>query len=197
MQKLTLENFIEIDLNALHDQKEQLTLFLLSDLLNKAVDDEISDFSHFSLFEFFIDFDQYAQIKNRLIREEMALTDLSALVVANWDRFNANQLHAINTIVETIKENDNSWNQDQLFFLDEFESTGKIFVQNIVMTKLRSKNVIVFAVIFSDIAVTFLKGDFTAHFKFKIFLDSNDESICSIKKDIDRAELIKKIKLVF
>ena len=65
------------------------------------------------------------------------------------------------------------------------------------MTKLRSKNVIVLAMISSNIAITLLKSDSIAHFKFKIFLNSNDENICSIKKDIDRVELIKKIKLIF
>ena len=103
-----MKNFIKIDLNALHHQKKQLTLFLLFDLLNKIVDDEISNFFHYNLFEFFIDFDQYVQIKNRLIREKMILIDFSIFVVANSNKFNANQLHAINAIVETIKKNENS-----------------------------------------------------------------------------------------
>ena len=65
------------------------------------------------------------------------------------------------------------------------------------MIKLRSENVIVLAMTFSDIAITLLKDDTTAHFKFKISLNSKSESICSIKKDIDRVELIKTIKLIF
>ena len=78
-----MKNFIEIDLNALHDQKKQLTLFLLFDLLNKIVDDEKSNFFQNDLFEFSIDFDQYVRVKNRLIREKMILIDFSIFAIAN------------------------------------------------------------------------------------------------------------------
>ena len=182
MQEFILKNFIDVDLNALHDQKKQLTLFLLSNLLNKIVNDKKLNLSQNDLLEFFIDFNQYVRIKNRLIREKMTLIDFSTFVVANWNKFNANQLHAINAIVETIEKNENSWNQNQLFFLEKFENTKKKFVHNIVMIKLRAKNVIIFAMIFSNIAITFLKNDFIVHFKFKILLDSKNENICSIKK---------------
>ena len=186
----------------MHDQKEQLTLFLLFDLFDKIVDDENSNFTLHDLFEFIIDFNQYAQIKNRLIREKLTLIVSSDVVVADWKRLNANQLTAINRIVQIVHENE--YKIDQLFFMNDFEETEKIFVQNIVMIKLRAiklsnenKLIIVLAMISSDIVVTLLKSDTTTHFKFKISLNSKDENICSIKKNSDRVELIKTIKLIF
>ena len=79
LQKFILKNFIEIDLNKLYNKKK-LTLFLLSNLLNKIVDDKIFDFVYHNLFEFTIDFDQYIYVKNRLIREKIILIDFSIFV---------------------------------------------------------------------------------------------------------------------
>ena len=68
---------------------------------------------------------------------------------------------------------ENEHNLKQLFFLDDFESTNKIFIQNIVMTKFCFEKFIVLVVAFFDITITLLNDDQIAHARFKIFFDSN------------------------
>jgi len=70
-------------------------------------------------------------------------------------------------------------------------------VQNIVMQKLRSEQKIALAVVSSDIAVTLLQSDRTAHFRFKIPLDSDTTFLCDIKKGTNLAELIKRASVIF
>ena len=196
-----LSNSKNVDIDAFNDQNEQLRLFLLTEFLNRAVDDEFSNnLFIYDLFDSIIDFNAFAIEINRLIREKFALIDDSQFVAIDWNKFNANQLKIANTIVETIMKN--KFELDQFFFLDDSEKTEKIFVQNIVMIKLRAiefqnESIIVFAIIFSDIAITFLDDDFIAHSRFKISLNIIEKNTCNIKKNNNRCEFIRKIKLIF
>ena len=123
------------------------------------------------------------------------MTEPSKKIDVEWARLNIDQLRAIESIVNAMRENDHGLGQ--LFFLDGLEGTRKIFVQNIVMAKLRFEEFIVVVVAFFDIAITLLDGGQIAHARFKIPLDSNSQSLCDIDKNTDRVELIKQAKLIF
>lgn len=142
-----------------------------------------------------IQFDQHALEPNRLIREEQALASTTEVTEAEWDKLNADQLVAANAIVDAVK--DNEFGLSGLFFLDGPGDTRKTFVQNTVMAKLRSEDAIVLAVASSGIAATLLEGGTTAHFSFKIPLDTTAESTCEIRKGTYRCELLKRVKLIF
>ena len=68
---------------------------------------------------------------------------------------------------------DNNYKIDQLFFLDNFNDTSKIFVQNIIIIKFRFKKIIVLVVAFSSIVVTLLNSDLITYSRFKILLNFN------------------------
>ena len=87
------------------------------------------------------------------------------------------------------------WNN--CFFLNDSNETNKIFVQNIVMNKFRSKKIIVFVVISFDITIILLNDDSTAHIRFKKILNFNVYNFCDIFKKFDRVNFIQKIKLIF
>ena len=142
-----------------------------------------------------IDFNQYVAEKNRLLREELALAGPPEEADGEWAKLNTDQLRAAESIVNAVRENEHGL--AQLFFLDGPGGTGKTFVQNTVMAKLRSEGFIVLAVASSGIAATLLDGGQTAHARFKIPLDSDSQSLCDIGKNTDRAELIKQAKLIF
>ena len=125
----------------------------------------------------------------------MQLIDVSKTVDEKWVKFNENQKIVVSVIVQIVKNNE--FQVDNLFFLDDFESIDKIFVQNIVMTKSRFENRIVLVVTSSNIVVTLLNDDQTTHARFKISLDFDDSSICDIKKSTNRYELIRKTNLIF
>ena len=125
----------------------------------------------------------------------MQLIDASKTVDEKWAKFNENQKIVVSIIVQIVKNNE--FQVDNLFFLDDFENIDKIFVQNIVMTKLRFENRIVLVVASSNIIVTLLNDDQTTHARFKISLDFDASNICDIKKNTNRYELIRKTNLIF
>ena len=125
----------------------------------------------------------------------MQLIDVSKTADEKWAKFNENQKIVVSIIVQIVKNNE--FQVDNLFFLDDFENIDKIFVQNIVMTKLRFENRIVLVVASSSIVVTLLNDDQTTHARFKISLDFDAFNICDIKKSTNRCELIRKTNLIF
>ena len=87
------------------------------------------------------------------------------------------------------------WNN--CFFLNDSNETNKIFVQNIVMSKFRSKEIIVLVVISFDITIIMLNDDSTAHVRFKKILNFDVHNFCDIFKKFDWINFIQKIKLIF
>ena len=69
---------------------------------------------------------------------------------------NENQKKTTNRIIEIVNNNKSL---EQFFFLDDFDDTNKIFVQNTIIIKLRFENIIVFFIVFCDIVTTFLNND--------------------------------------
>ena len=73
-----------------------------------------------------------------------------------------------------------------IVFLDAPGGTGKTFLLNLILAKLRSENKIALATALSGIAATLLVGGRTLHSTFKIPLDlyRTDVPLCNIKKGI-------------
>ena len=92
---------------------------------------------------------------------------------------------------------DNNYEIDQLFFLDNFDDTSKIFIQNIVIIKFRFEKIIVLVVAFSSIAITLLNDDSIVYSRFKILLNFNFQNVYNISKKTNRVELLKIAKLIF
>lgn len=181
---------------ALAYQDQQLALFLLAGLLDRVSrKDDTSVLTTFGLPEADIDFNEYLEERNRLIREELELAPPREDAETAWSKLNSDQLHAAQSIVDAVRVNE--FNTGQLFFLDGPGGTGKTFVQNTVMGILRSEGLIVLAVASSGIAATLLEGGQTAHARFKIPLDSTRDSVCKIEKGTFLAGLIKQSKLIF
>ena len=169
---------------------------MLANLLNQASSkNDQHTLSAFDFLDLIIDFNQYVIEKNRLLREKLTLTRLSKKIDIEWIKLNIDQLRAVESIINAMRENDHDLKQ--LFFLDDLESTKKIFVQNIVMTKFRFEKFIVLVVAFFDITITLLNDDQIAHARFKISLDSNFQNLCDIDKNTNRVEFIKQTKFIF
>ena len=71
-----------------------------------------------------------------------------------------------------------------ILFLDAPGGTGKMFLINLILSKLRSESKIALATASSGIAATLLTEGGTLHSTLKISIDLHamDISICSIKK---------------
>ena len=156
--------------------------------------DEISLIA-FNLLEFDIDFNEYFDESNKLIRKQLKLTSFQNDVDDVWNKFNFDQRHAVDFIVNNV--HNNQFDTKQFYFLNDFKDTNKIFVQNIVLSKLRFENFIVFVVASFDIAVILLNENQIVHFQFKISLNFDENSFCNISKNTKLIELIQRTKLIF
>ncbi|XP_074108440.1 ATP-dependent DNA helicase pif1-like [Cotesia typhae] len=89
-------------------------------------------------------------------------------------------------------------NSGKLFFLDAPGGTGKTFLINLLLAKIRSRKNIAVAVASSGIAATLIDGGKTAHSAFKLPLNLNhsDNPICNISKQSDMAHVLRETKII-
>jgi ATP-dependent DNA helicase PIF1 len=104
---------------------------------------------------------------------------------------NDDQRITLDTITSII-DNDS----DQLFFVDGPGGTGKTFIENLLLIRVRSQGHIALTVISSGITVILLDDDRTSHSRFRIPIDISSESIYSISAQSDITKLIRMIKLI-
>ncbi|KAL6196751.1 hypothetical protein ACLB2K_032365 [Fragaria x ananassa] len=122
----------------------------------------------------------------RLIEDEISV------IIPEEDRvavchLNEDQTFAYNSIISAIECHENA-----IFFVDGPGGTGKTYLYRALLANLRSNDHIVLATASSGIAVTILPGGRTAHSRFKIPLEPDEYSTCSIEKQSDLAELIRR-----
>ena len=119
-------------------------------------------------------------MNNKLLREELNYDinklkyDIEFLV----KNLNDGQLYIYHEILKTINLQHNN-----LFFIHGHGDTGKIYLWNIIISKIRSDNKIVLAVTSSRIASLLLPKGRTAHSRFRIPLLVDKSSTCHIKKN--------------
>ncbi|CAN0857621.1 ATP-dependent DNA helicase PIF1 [Linum grandiflorum] len=86
--------------------------------------------------------------------------------------------------------------KSQLYFLYGHGGTGKTFLYNCIISKVRSLGQIALVVASSRITATLLPGGVTAHSRFKIPIDVDHSSTCAIKKGTALARLIEQATLI-
>lgn len=104
---------------------------------------------------------------------------------------NTDQRKAFDAITESVKTK-----LGKLIFVNGYGGTGKTFLWRAITTSLRSEGKIILAVASSGIAALLLPGGRTAHSRFHIPLNINNESTCDIRQGSDLAELLKKTSLI-
>ncbi|GBP31765.1 Alpha-(1,6)-fucosyltransferase [Eumeta japonica] len=104
--------------------------------------------------------------------------NLTAFVNENLPKLVPDQRHAFETIVDSVIHD------KRKFSLDAPGGTGKTFLANLILAKIRQSGKIAIAVASSGIAATLLKDGKTAHSTFKLPLSVNleQQSTCSIRK---------------
>src|SRR5438876_8311797 len=96
-------------------------------------------------------------------------------VQSGYARLNADQRVAFDTLYQAVTSGEAG-----VFFLEGFGGTGKTFLINLVLAKVRSDGCIALATASSGIAATLLDGGTTAHSQFKIPIDIRLDSTCNI-----------------
>ncbi|CAN1841325.1 ATP-dependent DNA helicase PIF1 [Linum perenne] len=104
---------------------------------------------------------------------------------------NSDQIRAYSSIMDAIETK-----KGKLFFLHGHGGTGKTFLYNCIISKVRSIGDISLVVASSGIAATLLQDGVTSHSRFKIPLEIDSLSTCTVKKGSDVAELLKIATLI-
>lgn len=86
--------------------------------------------------------------------------------------------------------------KDNMFFFCDHGGTGKTYLWNAIITKIRSNNEIILPVTSSGIASLLLPKGRTAHSRFRIPLSIDKFSTYHIKKGTQLAKLIEKTSLI-
>lgn len=118
---------------------------------------------------------------------------LTAYVKENLTRLIPEQLQAFNKIIESVEQN-----KGKVFFIDAPGGTGKTFLTNLILAKVRQMGKIALAVASSGIAATLLLGGKTAHSTFKLPLSASlhQESVCSIRKNGTIGKLLQQVSII-
>lgn len=85
---------------------------------------------------------------------------------------------------------------ERVFFIEGPGGTGKTFLYNLLLAKVRSEGEIALAVASSGIAALLLDGGRTAHSMFKIPINISERSTCAISVNSPLADIIRKSKVV-
>lgn len=110
-------------------------------------------------------------------------------VVQNERCLNSDQ----KTVYDAVMTSINNY-EGKTFFLDAPGGTGKTFLINLLLAKIRTDRKIALAVASSGIAATLLEGGRTAHSTFKIPLKmsyDDTSSVCNISKQSNTAQLMR------
>ena len=131
----------------------------------------------------------------RIIQDELAYDapELAIIADTNVPLLNPDQLSAYNSIMESI---DNPIAENKAFFVDGPGGTGKTFLYNTLLAKIRSRGEIALAMAKSGIAALLLEGGRTVHSRLKVPITLNELSVCNITKQSALAKLIQGAKLL-
>ncbi|KAK4320910.1 hypothetical protein Pmani_008282 [Petrolisthes manimaculis] len=118
---------------------------------------------------------------------------LSNHIAENEPKLHPEQRHAYNCILNSAMGSEGG-----IFFLDAPGGTGKTFVTNLLLAKVRQNEAIALAVTSSGIASTLLTGGRTAHSTFKLPLNlaKTDSPVCNISKGTPMAQVLQQTQLI-
>ncbi|XP_021974539.1 uncharacterized protein LOC110869606 [Helianthus annuus] len=130
---------------------------------------------------------------NRLIMKELSYDRLA--LQREHDGYvkclTAEQERIYKIVMEAIEKGDGG-----VFFVYGYGGTGKTFLWKTFSAALRSKGEVVLNVASSGIASLLLDGGRTAHSRFVIPININENSICSIEPNTELGDLIKRATLI-
>ncbi|XP_027851457.2 ATP-dependent DNA helicase pif1-like [Aphis gossypii] len=116
------------------------------------------------------------------------------LSVQNENQLNREQRIVYDSVMSSVNNN-----EGKILFLDAPGGTGKTFLTNLLLAKVRYGGKIALAVASSGIAATLLVGGRTAHSTFKLPLkyDSDDiTSVCNVSKQSGTGKLMQDCCLI-
>jgi hypothetical protein len=130
---------------------------------------------------------------NRFIQEQLSfdMDTIARQVQVGVPRLNEKQHDAYTSVMSSVTAQ-----EGRLFFLDGPGGTGKTFVENLLLSRVRSQGEIALAVASSGIAALLLNGGRTAHSMFSIPIECDHNSIWEVDKEGEKADLFRQAQLI-
>lgn len=185
-QQRRLLNFADYDIT---DLELQTYTLIEVELLLFQYDKNLSQYSDLPN----IEKSSTARISNTLLAETQYL-DIQCLKDSFKEQFtllNEEQKKVYEAVINSVYNK-----SGKIFFLYGPGGTGKTFVYNTIINKLRSEKKIVIPVASSGIAALLLPGGRTAHSRFNIPLKLFDDSVCDITCGTMLADLLIQAELI-
>ncbi|KAJ0254528.1 Helitron helicase-like domain-containing protein, partial [Hirschfeldia incana] len=167
---------------------EQYTLIEVEKLM-RMHDRSISDFTDMPKIKPFL----LKELGNNLWAQELDynVVDEALRHDRQYNLLNAEQRLIYEAVLDSIGKKDG-----KLFFVQGAGGTGKTFLYQTIISRLRSRKQIVLPVASSGIAALLLPNGRTAHSRFNIPLKLTKDKFCNIKPDTMLAGLIEKTDLI-
>ncbi len=121
------------------------------------------------------------------------IDELKNFISINEPKLQIEQKNAYDAIITAVE-----CKKGHIFFLDAPGGTGKTFLTNLLLAKVRANSGIALAVASSGIAATLLTGGRTAHsaFKLPLNLTNTETPMCNISKNSAKAKVLQKTQLI-
>jgi len=129
--------------------------------------------------------DQDHETVNRDIYEELKICIKQDHIIAA-NNLNMDQQIAYSSIMERVLHN-----KPGAFFIDGPGGTGKTYLYCALLATIRSRRLVAIATATSGVAASIMPGGRTAHSRFKIPINLDDMSNCSVSKQSKLAELLR------
>ena len=138
--------------------------------------------------------DDMSPLSNDVIREtSYNMEELNMFINENENRLTDEQKEIYLLILKSINEK-----KENIYFLNAAGGTGKTYLINLLLSKVRSMKNIAIAVASSGIASTLLQSGRTVHSTFKLPLDLSDteNTTCNISRNSGAAHLLRKCSFI-
>ncbi|XP_022032635.1 uncharacterized protein LOC110933737 [Helianthus annuus] len=134
-----------------------------------------------------------SRLNNQLIMKELSYDRaiLKKELAASLKSLTDEQRKVYQTVMNAVVKGSGG-----VFFLYGYSGTGKTFLWKTFAAALRSNGEVVLNVASSGIASLLLDGGRTAHSRFVIPINVNEDSICSIEPNSELGGLIKQTKMI-
>ncbi|CAB3235853.1 unnamed protein product [Arctia plantaginis] len=189
-------------LNRMRNENQDMTLAYSDDIYNDGliiIEDKIHEICDKSLTDFGLPASKRNNSHNNLDPLEVALrkpydvNELNEYITENEPKLVNTQVTAYNRVMHSVL-----FNEGKIFFLDASGGTGKTFITNLILAKVRSQGKLALAVASSGIAATLLAGGRTAHstFKLPLTVSLQKDSVCSIRKNGPLGKVLQDVTLI-
>ncbi|KAG2217961.1 hypothetical protein INT45_001395, partial [Circinella minor] len=193
-RELSLGNEEEL----LPNQLDQIYQYILGDIETRlqATGNHLSEFPSMPQ-EFITELDRLPQLQSLEIveRREYNVEEQECIARELIPGLNEGLRHAFDSITTAINAPGTEYNP-HVFFVNGPSGTGKSQLFKALLSHVCSQNQIALPVASSGIAATLLPGGRTAHSRFKIPLNANDNTTCNLRLGGSHAYFIQRASLI-